>query len=411
MLTTTTASITYEGNGVTTDFDYPFKIWEAADLEAWLTSPAGNDVQLSNFVVLGIGNPSGGTATVLDPDTGLPIETGYKLTLRRRISILQDFFDAVNNQAFHAEVLEDAIDRVVGLLQQLKGDSDRSFRAAISADVDPELPAAQPGAVLGWNAGGDALVNIAVPGAVIEPGSIATSSLADTAVTTPKIANAAITDAKMASSAITETKIADGAVSFPKLAPMAGRAFISVSPNDAAPGVLNGKLIAGHRVVLTENNDGMAESLTVATPAFKGALINLVGNQTISNDTLTDLLFSGESYDTDQFHYVYQERLTIPSGVSKVRLSGKVGWAANNSGHRAVGIHKNGGIGYQGYANAIQAINSGTIVTWMYVQSPILYVVPGDYFTLNVYQFSGTALNALGTSNGSYSWFAVEVIE
>lgn len=45
-----------------------------------------------------------------------------------------------------------------------------------------------------------------------------------------------------------------------------------VSANDTTAGVLNGKLVAGSGIALTENNDGGNESLTVASPAAASAV-------------------------------------------------------------------------------------------------------------------------------------------
>lgn len=43
---------------------------------------------------------------------------------------------------------------------------------------------------------------------------------------------------------------------------------LKVSTNDTTPGFLNGKLVAGSNVTLTENNDGGNETLTVAVPGL-----------------------------------------------------------------------------------------------------------------------------------------------
>ena len=45
---------------------------------------------------------------------------------------------------------------------------------------------------------------------------------------------------------------------------------VSVSSNDTTPGFLNGKLVAGTNITLTENNDGGNETLTI-TGAAAGA--------------------------------------------------------------------------------------------------------------------------------------------
>ncbi len=192
MLNTLVSTITYNGNDATTTFDYPFKIWAASEIELWITDAAGAETEVTtNFTLAGVGDETGGTVTY--PTSGDPLPTGHKLTLRRVLEISQGFFDAVNNQAFHAETLESAIDKTVAQIQQVKADVDLGLRGSLASGIDPELPLPQAGKVLAWNATEDGIVNLAASGVVAE-GSIGTTELGDDAVTGVKIAAAVAGD-------------------------------------------------------------------------------------------------------------------------------------------------------------------------------------------------------------------------
>jgi len=215
MLTTLVSTITYNGNDSTTVFNYPFKIWAASEIEIWITDAAGAETEITtNFTLAGVGNESGGTVTY--PTTGDPLETGKKITLRRVLEVSQGFFDAVNNQAFHAETLEAAIDKTVAQIQQLKANIDLGLRGALASNIDPELPLPQAGKVLAWNATEDAIVNLAASGVVAE-GSIGTTELGADAVTQVKMADNSVGTLELIDANVTTAKILDANVTFAKL--------------------------------------------------------------------------------------------------------------------------------------------------------------------------------------------------
>jgi len=135
----TTAQVTFLGNDSTKVFNFGFPIYALADMQVFLTDiTTGVDTeQLSNFTV----NPATPgifptVGTVTFPVTGSPIDTNTKITLRRKTPYAQEFLDLGRNTIINAGILEDAIDRVVGMVQQNQTLDLRSLKVGIT---EPEL--------------------------------------------------------------------------------------------------------------------------------------------------------------------------------------------------------------------------------------------------------------------------------
>ena len=105
-------------------------------------------------------------------------------------------------------------------------------------------------------------------------GSVGTSQIADLAVTTAKLDNLAVTNAKVADDAVgldelsaTGTPSASnylrGDNSWASVAADTNDK-VGVSADDTTPGYLNGKLVAGANISLTEGSGGGDETLTAA---------------------------------------------------------------------------------------------------------------------------------------------------
>jgi hypothetical protein len=69
--------------------------------------------------------------------------------------------DLTNQGGFYPDVINDALDRATIQIQQMQTEVDSSFRLPLSSTASTELPNPFGGYVLGWNASGDALINIA----------------------------------------------------------------------------------------------------------------------------------------------------------------------------------------------------------------------------------------------------------
>lgn len=137
--------------------------------------------------------------------------------------------------------------------------------------------------------------------------------------------------------------------------------------------------------------------------ALKYALVNRSSNQAISAGTNTIVNWNAEVADTDSWHdnSSNTSRLTVPSGVSKVRVGFNLGTEATLTGQLIGEIFKNGA-SFLGKARAETDTNGSDFVGgW----SAILDVTPGDYFEVNVF-----ATNAINIGSLTASWFAIEEV-
>lgn len=159
--------------------------------------------------------------------------------------------------------------------------------------------------------------------------------------------------------------------------------------------------------LITRTHDDINNLVTLAGLGRGGAVYNSA-NQSIPNNTTTILLFDSELYDTDSIHSTSTNtsRLTVPSGVTKVRLFMHSVFTANVTGYRQVSLRKNGaavnGCSYStGFGNA-------AIETTVPLVSNRLLVAGGDYFETAVYQNSGGALDVSGSAISTL--FEMEII-
>jgi hypothetical protein len=152
-------------------------------------------------------------------------------------------------------------------------------------------------------------------------------------------------------------------------------------------------------------------------PAFRGCLVYRNTDQVITTSTDTDILFSTsfavEDYDTSEIHSLVTnpQRLTVPAGVSRVRLLARVTFDINATGLRSLAITKNVGGAFVGSpykARLASSLPPGHHT--LFAPTPVLRVVPGDYFRMQVRQESGGDLAAEGSVTGDQTWFAMEIV-
>lgn len=138
-ISTTTSKITYQGNGATTIFTFPFVGDQYTDLEVIYTNVQGASTTLnpSQYTVVINTPPTGGLwgigGTITYPNTGsppIPIASGTYLTIVRSVPYTQTV--SINNQgAFYPQVVEQALDILELQIQQLETNSEYSLRAPL----------------------------------------------------------------------------------------------------------------------------------------------------------------------------------------------------------------------------------------------------------------------------------------
>lgn len=136
------------------------------------------------------------------------------------------------------------------------------------------------------------------------------------------------------------------------------------------------------------------------TAVFSGALVKRTTTQALTAATNTVVLWDAEEYDDGGWHSTSTNtgRMTVPSGVSKVRLSARVS-RSSVTDQLVVALLKNG----------VDAIGMPTAdtdtsgVDYVSVHSAAVNVVAGDYFEVQAY--TGVAGNIDITS-----WFAIEKV-
>jgi hypothetical protein len=183
----------------------------------------------------------------------------------------------------------------------------------------------------------------------------------------------------------------------------ANTAWVVVGTVDTAYTGSNSDKVDGAHASATPGNgvipvgDSAGRIAWGAKPAFRGALVyNIAQTGGIAD-------FLSEAYDTDNIHPSSgaTSTLTVPAGVTKVRITAQ--GQTTRAGGAILWIIKNGG--YFIGSPFAEISTTGTLSYYtLNVASPVIPVTAGDSF-----QMGGTLLNAEPT--GSYTWFAMEIIE
>lgn len=153
-----------------------------------------------------------------------------------------------------------------------------------------------------------------------------------------------------------------------------------------------------------------AASIVPASNPWKGARVKRTANLSISSSVSNvAVTWSVSDVDTSTFWSAgAPTRLTIPAGVTRVRLRANVRWdSASATGIRQITLFKNGATLAGRFSQIVNA-SAGTQFTDQNAASPVLPVTAGDYFELIAYQTSGAALNIVSNDG---TWFEIEVAE
>lgn len=136
----------YFGNNVTTIFPFSFKIFTATDVQVVVTDALGNEevyvigTQYSVQVSTDQENLPGGTVTMVTP-----LASGLSMVIRSVIPYTQTL-DVTNPGGFYPTSVNNAFDRTVALIQQVKDAVDNSD----SANTNLVLPAEKRNIAAAW---------------------------------------------------------------------------------------------------------------------------------------------------------------------------------------------------------------------------------------------------------------------
>lgn len=140
-----TSKETYDGNGITTIWDLPFRFFDNADIFVYLVDPVTlvtTPLTLgTDYTLYGAGLPEQFGTSPGKITTTVPVASGKKLYVDR-IMAIEQLVDIVNQGKFFPEVHEDVFDHLTMLIQQSDANSRGAIRVAITDPEPTRLPVA-----------------------------------------------------------------------------------------------------------------------------------------------------------------------------------------------------------------------------------------------------------------------------
>lgn len=158
-LATTNSRVSYNGNGVTTAFSFPYRFLQDSDLTVILVTVATGvettQMLTTNYTVTGAGDDAGGTVTML-----VAPASGTRLVIERIVPVTQEM-DYIEGDNFPASSHEAALDKLTMIAQQNQSLLDRALRlpTGLADTVSVQLPYPSPSSALIWNSTGTGLTN------------------------------------------------------------------------------------------------------------------------------------------------------------------------------------------------------------------------------------------------------------
>ena len=136
-ISTTESRISYNGNGVTTVFAFPYRFLANGDLVVLSVSAAGVETVktiTTHYTITGAGDDAGGSVTML-----VAPASGTRLVIYRDTEVVQET-DYISGDSFPAESHERALDRLTMILQEKTPGAAGATRAI-------QIPIGDPGDV------------------------------------------------------------------------------------------------------------------------------------------------------------------------------------------------------------------------------------------------------------------------
>jgi len=159
--------------------------------------------------------------------------------------------------------------------------------------------------------------------------------------------------------------------------------------------------------IAPDSNAGDKRWHLVGTTARIGALVKLTSNETLTSGSDLEIPWDSAEYDDADFWegITNPERLTVPEGVTEIKIGGSGYFEGNNSGRRVLKVIK-GGSDFIGMP--ITSITPST-TNPMYINlaSAVLETAANNYFELRAYQDSGSPLTFYSDET---SWFSIEAV-
>ena len=134
-ISTTASRISYNGNGATTAFSFPYRFIANSDLTVIKIAADGTETTLTlntNYTVTGADDDAGGVVTL----SVAPL-SGQRLVIYRALAITQEV-DYITGDPFPAETHERALDRLTMVAQQQQDAIDRSAKLPVTSTEDAD---------------------------------------------------------------------------------------------------------------------------------------------------------------------------------------------------------------------------------------------------------------------------------
>ena len=134
-LPSSSSKAVFQGNGLSTEFPFSFRVWEPSEISVSVTDPDGVTSTATGYVVVLAESGDGGTVAYTHGAGPLP--AGWRLTILRNMPFTQSV-DLLSGTRFDPQVIEDQMDRSTAERQQLKEAVDRAVKLPAASDLTPE---------------------------------------------------------------------------------------------------------------------------------------------------------------------------------------------------------------------------------------------------------------------------------